>query len=121
MRSGLLLCLGMRVEADRAELGRARHDQGEVQAAVRSADALASRAAAVAPNPLVAGASPILTTPAVAALFDAERARLDGRSDPLQWQMAAAVWSALGRPYPAAYAQWRQAEALVASGAPGSS
>ena len=95
MRSGLLLCLGMRVEADQAELGRARHDQGEVQAAVRSADALASRAEAMAPNPLVAGASPVLTTPAVAALFDAERTRLDGRSDPVQWQKAAAAWSAL--------------------------
>jgi DNA-binding CsgD family transcriptional regulator/tetratricopeptide (TPR) repeat protein len=115
MRSGLLLCLGMRVEADQAELGRARHDKGEVQAAVRSADALASRAEAMVPNPLVAGASPILTTPAVAALFDGERSRLDGRSHPVQWQRAAAAWSALGRPYPAAYAQWRQAEALLAS------
>jgi DNA-binding CsgD family transcriptional regulator/tetratricopeptide (TPR) repeat protein len=118
MRSGLLLCLGMRVEADQAERGRARHDQDEVQAAVRAADALASRAAAMAPNPLVAGASPVLTTPAVAALFEGERSRLDGRSDPVQWQKAAAAWSALGRPYPAAYAQWRQAEALLATKAP---
>jgi DNA-binding CsgD family transcriptional regulator len=28
------------------------------------------------------------------------------------------AWLALGRPYPAAYAQWRQAEALAASRAP---
>jgi DNA-binding CsgD family transcriptional regulator len=28
------------------------------------------------------------------------------------------AWLALGRPYPAAYAQWRQAEALLASRAP---
>jgi DNA-binding CsgD family transcriptional regulator/tetratricopeptide (TPR) repeat protein len=118
MRSGRLLCLGMRVEADRAELGRARNHPHEVQAAGRAADALASRAAAMAPNPLVAGASPILTTPAVAALFDGERSRLEGRSDPAQWQKAAAAWSALGRPYPAAYAQWRQSEALLASRAP---
>jgi DNA-binding CsgD family transcriptional regulator len=72
----------------------------------------------MAPNPLVPGASPVLTTSAVAALFDGERARLEGRSDPVQWQKAAAAWSALGRPYPAAYAQWRQAEALLASRAP---
>jgi DNA-binding NarL/FixJ family response regulator len=72
----------------------------------------------MAPNPLVAGASPVLTTPAVAALFEGERSRLDGRSDPVQWQKAAAAWSALGRPYPAAYAQWRQAEALLATKAP---
>ena len=118
LRSGRLLCLGMRVEADQAELGRAHHNQGEVQAAMRAADALASRAAAMVPNPLVAGASPVLTTPAVAALFDAERTRLEGRSNPVQWQKAAAAWLARGRPYPAAYAQWRQAEALLASQAP---
>jgi tetratricopeptide (TPR) repeat protein len=74
LRSGLLLCLGMRIEADQAELGRARHDPGEVEAAVRAADSLASRAAAMAPNPLVPGTTPVLTTPAVAALFDGERA-----------------------------------------------
>jgi DNA-binding CsgD family transcriptional regulator len=118
VRSGLLLCLGMRVEADQAELGRARHHPHEVQAAVGAADALASQAAAMAPNPLVPGASPVLTTPAVAALFDAERARLEGRSDPVLWQVAAAAWSALRRPYPAAYAQWRQAGALLATKAP---
>jgi DNA-binding CsgD family transcriptional regulator/tetratricopeptide (TPR) repeat protein len=118
MRSGRLLCLGMRVEADQAERGRARHNQGEVEAAVHAADALASWAAAMAPNPLVAGASPVLTTPAVAALFEGERSRLDGRSDPVQWQKAAAAWSALGQPYSAAYAQWRQAEALLATKAP---
>jgi DNA-binding CsgD family transcriptional regulator len=118
MRSGRLLCLGMRVEADQAELGRARHDPDEVEAAVRAADSLASRAAAMAPNPLVPGATPVLTTSAVASLFDGERARLEGRSDSILWQKAAAAWSALGRPYPAAYAQWRQAEALLASRTP---
>jgi DNA-binding CsgD family transcriptional regulator/tetratricopeptide (TPR) repeat protein len=118
MRSGRLLCLGMRIEADQAELGRARHNQGEVQTAVRAAAALASRAAAKAPNPLMPKATPILATPAVAALFEGERARLEGRSDPVQWQKAATAWLALGRPYPAAYAQWRQAEALLASRAP---
>jgi DNA-binding CsgD family transcriptional regulator len=118
LRCGRLLCLGMRVEADRAELGRARHEQAELDSAIRAADALVSQAGAMAPNPVVSGASPIVTTPAVAALFDAERARLEGRSDPVLWQAAAAGWLALRRPYPAAYAQWRQAEALLANRAP---
>jgi DNA-binding CsgD family transcriptional regulator len=113
VRSGQLLWLGMRIQADRAELGRARHDQAEVEAAMRAADALAARAAAMAPNPLVPGATPILATSAVAALFNGERSRLEGRPDPAQWQAAAMAWLALGRPYPAAYAQWRQAEALL--------
>jgi DNA-binding CsgD family transcriptional regulator len=118
MRSGRLLCLGLRVEADQADRGRARHDPDEVQAAVRAADALASRAAAIAPNPLVPDATTILTTPAVIALWEAERSRLDGHPDPAQWQQATTAWLALRRPYPAAYAQWRQAEALLASKAP---
>jgi predicted ATPase/DNA-binding CsgD family transcriptional regulator len=118
LRSGVLLCLGMRVEADQAEWGRARQDQGEIEAAVRAGHALAARAAAMTPNPLVPGTTSILTVSAVAALFEGEHARLEGRSDPIQWQVAASAWLALGRPYPAAYAQWRQAEALLASKAP---
>jgi DNA-binding CsgD family transcriptional regulator/tetratricopeptide (TPR) repeat protein len=118
VRSGQLLWLGMRIQADQAERGRARHDQGEVEAAVRAGHALAARAAAMTPNPLVPGTTPILTASAVAALFEGERARLEGRSDPIQWQVAASGWLALGRPYPAAYAQWRQAEALLAAKAP---
>ena len=43
---------------------------------------------------------------------------MEERADPAQWEMAAAAWNALRRPYPAAYAQWRQAEALLASRAP---
>jgi ATP/maltotriose-dependent transcriptional regulator MalT len=118
MRSGRLLCLGLRVEADQAELGRARHDPNDVNAAIRAANALSSRAAAMAPNPLVPDATTILTTPAVVALWEAERSRLEGQSDPFQWQQAATAWLFLGRPYPAAYAQWRQAEALLVSKAP---
>jgi ATP/maltotriose-dependent transcriptional regulator MalT len=120
VRSGRLLWLGMRIQADRADLARARHDQGQVEAAIRAADALASRAAAMAPNPLVPGATPILATSAVAALFRGERSRLEGRSDPAQWQAAATAWLALGRPYPTAYAQWRLAEALLVGKQPAS-
>jgi DNA-binding CsgD family transcriptional regulator/tetratricopeptide (TPR) repeat protein len=120
VRSGRLLWLGMRIQADRAELGRARRDQAQVKASIRAADALAARAAAMAPNPLVPDATPVLAmaTSAVAALVRGERSRLEGHSDPAQWQAAAAAWLALGRPYPAAYAQWRQSEALLANRAP---
>jgi DNA-binding CsgD family transcriptional regulator len=52
------------------------------------------------------------------AVWKAERSRVQGRSDPAQWEDAAKAWLALHRPYPAAYAQWRQAEALLASRAP---
>jgi DNA-binding CsgD family transcriptional regulator/tetratricopeptide (TPR) repeat protein len=117
-RSGRLACLGMRAVADWAERARARHNTNDVEAAVRAADALASRVEAMAPNPFVPGAAPLSATPAVVALWKAERSRAQGRSDPAQWELAAKGWLALGRPYPAAYAQWRQAEALLANRAP---
>jgi DNA-binding CsgD family transcriptional regulator/tetratricopeptide (TPR) repeat protein len=120
VRSGRLLWLGMRIQADRAELGRARRDQAQVEAAIHAADALASRAAAMAPNAVVPHAAPIPASSAVAALFRGERSRLEGRPDPAHWQAAASAWLALGRPYPAAYAQWRQAEALLLGKQPAS-
>jgi DNA-binding CsgD family transcriptional regulator len=120
VRSGRLLWLGMRIQADRAELGRARRDQAQVEAAIHAADALASRAAAMAPNAVVPHDAPIPASSAVAALFRGERSRLEGRPDPAHWQAAASAWLALGRPYPTAYAQWRQAEALLLGKQPAS-
>ena len=118
--SGRLLCLGMRTAADMAERARARHDHREVDAAVRAGDALAARAAATTPNHLLHGATPVLKSGVVAAVFEGERSRLQGRPDPGRWQAAATGWQALGRPYPAAYAHWRQAEALLVRGEPAS-
>ncbi len=52
---------------------------------------------------------PAVTT-AYALLCEAETQR----GDPEPWQRAADAWEALGHPFPAAYARWRQAEALLA-------
>jgi DNA-binding CsgD family transcriptional regulator len=120
MRGGRVLCLGMRAAADRAERARARHDPGEVDDAARAGDALAARAAAMTPNPLLQDVTPVLASGVVNTVFDGERARLDGSADPDRWQDVAAAWLGLGRPYPAAYAQWRQAEALLLRGEPAS-
>ena len=51
-------------------------------------------------------------------LASAERSRLGGRSDPERWRAAVAAWERLGRPFEAAYARFRQAEALLAARAP---
>jgi DNA-binding CsgD family transcriptional regulator len=50
-------------------------------------------------------------------LTQAERSRLEGASDPERWQQAATSWERLERPFEAAYARFRQAEALLAGGA----
>ena len=119
-RSGRLMCLGLRVFADLAERGRISHDPAAVQEALHGADELIARVTTMIPNPLTPGTLPTPATPAVAALWQAERSRVHGRSDPVHWQRAAEAWLALGRPYPAAYAQWRQAEAMLYQRVPAS-
>src|SRR5829696_2099134 len=49
-------------------------------------------------------------------LARAEQSRLEGRSDPERWQTAATAWERLEHPFDAAYARFRQAEALLARG-----
>jgi DNA-binding CsgD family transcriptional regulator len=114
--SGRLLWLGVRAAADRAQQARARHDPEELAAAEKEAAALKARVQAMTPNPLDLDAPVAVSTTAVAAVWEAERSRLEGRLDPARWQAAAATWLTLGRPYPTAYAQWRQAEALLGLG-----
>jgi DNA-binding NarL/FixJ family response regulator len=60
-------------------------------------------------------------TPAAAAwraVAEAEHGRARARPDPRAWEEAAVAWEALQRPPMVAYCRWRQAEALVAAGAP---
>jgi len=60
-------------------------------------------------------------TPVVVAnqrTAEAEWSRVTGPSDPGRWAAAAAAWEALAYPWQAGYAHWRQAEALLAQGAP---
>jgi DNA-binding CsgD family transcriptional regulator len=85
------------------------------------ADATADRLPEAGPDDLLervraivaAGESGATFVPAVtfgyAALCEAELRR----GDPEPWQRAAEAWEALEHPYPAAYARWRQAEALL--------
>ena len=45
----------------------------------------------------------------------AELARARGRGGAREWRRAAAAWEEIKRPYPAAIARWREAEALAAA------
>jgi ATP/maltotriose-dependent transcriptional regulator MalT len=53
-------------------------------------------------------------TAAWTTLFEAERARAEGRADVEAWVAAVDRWHKVGQPYPALYAGWRHAEALLA-------
>ena len=62
-----------------------------------------------------------MADPGVAAnrrTAEAEWSRVAGPSDPGRWAAAAGAWEALGYPWHAGHARWRQAEALLAQGAP---
>jgi DNA-binding CsgD family transcriptional regulator len=107
-----IYALGLRVEADRAELARARHP-GQPAPDDATATTLLERVREAAEGPAGAG------LPELAAwhtLGLAERTRQQGPSDAAAWGAAVAAWERLGQPYRAAYAGFRQAEALLAAG-----
>ncbi len=107
---------GMQAEADLAELGRARRRDAEVdEARARAAELLARSRAEVAsfPDP----ASPTVRwLEADLTTAEAELTRLEGHSDPGAWAAAAGRWETFRQIYDAAYARYREGEALLAEG-----
>jgi DNA-binding CsgD family transcriptional regulator len=99
---------GVRVEADEAERARDRRDEAGEEAARERAAAMADRVQMAAYD-----GGPVVE--AQLALAQAELARAEGRREPALWETGAAAWEDLGRPYPAAYARWREAETLAAA------
>ena len=115
--AGWLFCLGARALADLAEQARARQDPAAEAGVHRHRTLLARRVTAMTYDPFAARTPMPATVGAERALWDAELTRLNGAADPAAWHAAAGAWQQLGLGYRAAYAQWRQAEALLASGA----
>ena len=113
LADSILFALGLAAAANKAERASARRATDQAQAARRDGDQLLARLQALAD----ADAS-FAMTPAVLAQCRAEHSRLHGHPDPAGWAAGAAEWEALGQPYPAACARWREAEALLATKAP---
>ena len=108
-----LFLLAIRAHADRAERARALARQQDLEAAESAATALLERFRAHAPNESLAGIEPEF------ALAEAELSRLRDERDAAPWIALARRWHEVGRPYSAAYAEWRAAEAIVrADGSP---
>jgi DNA-binding NarL/FixJ family response regulator/tetratricopeptide (TPR) repeat protein len=110
-----LCAQGLHAQAELAALARARRDRDaltdRLQRALQLLDATreaAIEAAAVTP-----------TAAAWRAVAEAEYHRARAHPNPRSWEEAAAAWEALQQPPIVAYCRWRQAEALVAAGAPG--
>jgi DNA-binding CsgD family transcriptional regulator len=108
--------LALRLEADRAERAVAQRVAEEVtEARRRAAPVLAALdLLAAAPTPQAR----YLPVAGHLGLAQAERSRLEGRSDPERWRAATAAWERLEYPFEAAYARFRLAEALLAGGSP---
>jgi DNA-binding CsgD family transcriptional regulator len=109
MRIARVSAAGVAVEADRAQRAR---DLGEPQAereAIAAAELLLARVSAAAEE-----GRPVEIAWRATAQADVARARGDG--DPGAWAVAAQAWDDLERPYQAALARWREAEAHLGAG-----
>jgi DNA-binding CsgD family transcriptional regulator/tetratricopeptide (TPR) repeat protein len=100
---------GVSAEADRAQRARDRREAAAVKEALARARSLMSRVRAAA-RP----GGPV--EKAWRATAEGELSRARGTSDAGRWAAAADAWEALGRPYPAAVARWREAEAHLDGG-----
>ena len=112
---GELCRSGLAVAAALAEQARDRHAEAQEQAARELAGRLVERVRAAVAAP---GVVPTPTVTANLLTAEAEWARAAGQSDPERWAGSAEAWEALGYPWQAGYARWRQAEALLNRGAP---
>jgi DNA-binding CsgD family transcriptional regulator len=104
-----LFAIGARVEAEAALA--AAGDAGERARSAAEAARLAGQLDA-----LVAGDGAPPSALAHAHAARAEAARAAGEDSPEDWQAVAERWTAIGSPYPAAYAEWRRTEAAVRAG-----
>jgi len=106
-----LYALGIRIEADEADRQRARGRESDDDIH-QHATQLLTQARVLWPRMGHRQASfPEAAVDATAA--EAEFARLAGQTNSTRWHEVAAAWQRLDRPYPLAYARWRQAEALI--------
>jgi DNA-binding CsgD family transcriptional regulator len=111
---GQLYALGVRALADVVEMARGRRSSGDEASAVEAGQAL--HADLSLRHATVSTDQPLLrqVSGAWLALSEAELLRLGGTSDAAAWAAVAAGWEHLGRPYPTAYARYREAEAVLA-------
>jgi DNA-binding CsgD family transcriptional regulator len=110
--------LGLRLEANSAELARARRSTAGLAEARRRAEPLIAAVRQMTNQRGRQAYAQEALVPLYATVGEAEFARLEGRSDPQLWHKAATLWDDPSFAYPAAYARFREAEALLANHGP---
>ena len=98
--------VGVRVEADIAQRARDLHEKAQERDAIKRARLHVDRLKAAATE-----GGPVEV--AWRSMGLAELARARGRDDASLWMKAAGDWDQVARPYPAALARWRAAEAYA--------
>jgi predicted ATPase/DNA-binding CsgD family transcriptional regulator len=111
IRIAIASAAGLAVEAEIAVRARDLGDAEEEREAVERARSLCELVRAAAEE---SDGRPVES--AHRLLAEAELARAEGDDDPALWSAAAAAWQDLERPYPAAIARWRQAQASLGRG-----
>ena len=106
MRVARVTAIGIAVEADHAQLARDLREKADERDALTRARIHIDRLRAVAEE-----GGPVERAWLKTGSADYERAR--GKPHPAKWQAAAGEWERLDRPYRAAIAHWRGAEAAV--------
>jgi DNA-binding CsgD family transcriptional regulator len=114
-RSSPWYALALRLAADQAERAAARRTPEEVAQAQQQAAPVVTDLDRLAATPRPQARYPIVVCNLLVA--QAEQSRLQGHSDPQRWQAAVEAWERLERPFEAAYARFREAEALLAAAA----
>src|SRR5829696_6324824 len=109
LRMAMASAAGLTAEATAAQHARDLGDGDAVAAALGHAELLIARVRACADD-----GGPL--EQAYLTHAEADYCRALAADQVAHWAEAAAAWDSLGRPYAAAVARWRQAEALVATG-----
>jgi DNA-binding CsgD family transcriptional regulator len=112
-----LLVLAARAQADIGQRGRDRRDHETVRAAIERTIDLRRRTVDLEPPPLDPSRNTSALTGLTSLQWDAEMARLCEPADAAPWADAGRAWHEVGAPFHAAYAGWREAEALLMQGA----
>ncbi|MEA2533180.1 MAG: hypothetical protein QOJ93_991 [Actinomycetota bacterium] len=105
---------GLRVEADRAQSARARRGSEEIESARATAANLMKHLRGLKEGLDPSAAAVHRAADIYTAMCEAEWSRLEGASSAEIWDRVATTWDTMNQPYPAAYARWRKAEALLA-------
>jgi DNA-binding CsgD family transcriptional regulator len=106
--------LALTTEADRAQEARARRDQASLDDALVRGRRLVNFIEAIVAEATVESRGPQLR--AFDAHGRAEALRLHGQPDPAAWASAAQEFDALDEPWDAAFARYREAEAVLLQG-----